>query len=146
MYDIIFVCTGNTCRSPMAEAFAKKIMPNLNFTSMGVAASSGSPASTNACKVMESEGLDISCHKSKMIDHELLQSAKLVLVMTKSHLSVVKSLCQGINAFTLGNYAGIDNDVSDPFGGDLNVYHECAKELKTLINVCADKFLNDFSS
>ena len=140
MYDIIFVCTGNTCRSPMAEALATNMVPALRFSSMGVAASDGSPASVNACKAMEKEGLDISGHKSKMISKEPLLHSKLVLTMTKSHLLIIKSFCKGVNAFTLGEYAGSGMDVSDPFGGDLKTYQECAKEIKALVSVCIPKF------
>ena len=133
MYDIIFVCTGNTCRSPMAEAIAKNLCPNLNITSMGVAAFNGSPASENARKVMEDMGLSLVGHKSKMIDQELLGNAKLVLTMTRSHLSFVKSLSKKANVFTLAEYAGEDGDIQDPFGGDLKTYQNCAKEIESLI-------------
>ena len=133
MYDIIFVCTGNTCRSPMAEVIAKNLMPDLVITSMGVAASNGSPASENARKVMESWGLDLTSHNSKMIDRDLLASAKLVLTMTNSHLLAVKSLCKGANAHTLAKYVGEDKDIPDPFGADLETYQVCAEEIKRLI-------------
>ena len=118
----------------MAEAIAKNLMPNLNFTSMGVAAANGSPASENARKIMETWGLNLASHKSKMIDYEQLANAKLVLTMTKSHLSAVKSFCKGANAFTLAEYVGEDKDIPDPFGGDLKTYLDCADEIKSLIS------------
>ena len=133
MYDIIFVCTGNTCRSPMAEAIAKNLCPNLKITSMGVAAFNGMPASKNACITMEDMGLSLACHRSKLIDHKLLGSAKLVLTMTQAHLLLVKSLCKGADVFTLAEYAGEGGDIPDPFGGDLKTYQDCARQIESLI-------------
>ena len=133
MYDIIFVCTGNTCRSPMAEVIAKSLMPDLTITSVGVAASAGSPASINACNVMEEWGLNLASHKSKIINRDMLAGSNLVLTMTKSHLAVVKSLCKEARAFTLAEYVGNDKDISDPFGGDIKTYQDCAEEIKTLV-------------
>ena len=143
MYDIIFVCTGNTCRSPMAEAIAKQMMPNLCFASMGVAASNGSPASENAINVMKAWGLSLDSHKSRMIDHDLLADAKLVLTMTKSHLFFVKSVCKKANVFTLADYVGESKDISDPFGGDMKIYQDCAGEIKSLISQVANIIQDD---
>ena len=117
----------------MAEVIAKNLMPDLNIASMGVAAFNGSPASENACKVMEDMGLSLACHKSKMIDQKQLKNAKLVLTMTKAHLFSVKSFCKGANAFTLAEYAGEGRDIQDPFGGDLKTYQDCANEIESLI-------------
>ena len=125
----------------MAEALAKNLMPNLKLTSMGVAASNGYPASKNACKAVEGMGLDLSLHMSKMIDYDQLASAKLVLTMTGSHLSVVKSLCKKANAYTLAGYVGEDKDIPDPFGGDLKTYVDCAEDIKSLVFSVAKKLL-----
>ena len=136
MYDIIFVCTGNTCRSPMAEAIAASLKPEANFTSMGVAAHEGSPASPNACLAMEKEGLTLEGHTSKTITANHLKNAKLILTMTQNHLSYVKNIYPNANAYTLAGYAGKEKDISDPFGGGLETYMRCAKEIKALIEVC----------
>ena len=117
----------------MAEAIAKNLMPDLDFMSMGVAAANGFPASEYACIAMRDFGLDLSSHKSKMIDSELLATAKLVLTMTRSHLFAVKSFCNGANAYTLAGYAGYEKDIPDPFGGDLETYQECAKEIESFL-------------
>ena len=125
----------------MAEVIAKNLMPNLKIASMGVAAASGSPASQNACKAVESWGLSLSSHMSKMIDRELLTNAKLVLTMTNAHLAFVKSFCKSKNAFTLAEYVGEMGDILDPFGGDVETYLDCAQKIKSLLSVAAKKLL-----
>ena len=139
MSDIIFVCTGNTCRSPMAEAIAKSLKPDAVFSSMGVAAASGSPASKNAFLVMEEAGLSLDSFKSTKLDKKKLANAKLVLTMTKGHLSQVKAVCPKSNAHTLADFAGESGDVQDPFGGGLDEYREIAGRIKELIMLCFEK-------
>ena len=139
MSDIIFVCTGNTCRSPMAEAIAKSLKPEGVFSSMGVAATGGTPASKNACLVMEEAGLSLDSFKSSKLDKKKLGNAKLVLTMTKGHLNQVRALCPKSNAHTLAEYAGESGDVPDPFGGDLDEYREIAEKIKALIVSCLEK-------
>jgi len=126
---VVFVCTGNTCRSPMAVVLAESIFKAHNIHaavfSAGVSAWDGQPASTHAISAMEEEKLDLRQHSSQIISYELLSDAALVLTMTAQHLAIIKSAYPDINAFAL--------DVSDPFGGDLQIYRQTGIEIKQKI-------------
>ena len=147
MSKIVFVCTGNTCRSPMAEALAKSIFEShgldIIVRSAGVSTGDGYPASENAIAAMLEENIDLQAHKSTQISREILADASLVLTMTKGHLSEVRSICPEASAFTLGEYAMTDSDISDPFGDSLEVYRECAAQIKELIMVSLSKIKMD---
>jgi len=149
MYKIVFVCTGNTCRSPMAEALAGLIFEQHNIDvsvcSAGVSAGDGYPASKNAIAAMHSEGIDLRTHKSTQVTEQLLSGANLILTMTSTHLNIVKSICPQSNAFTLSEYAMSDGDVSDPFGGSLEVYNDCAAQIKELIMASVPRLQKDFN-
>lgn len=144
---VVFVCTGNTCRSPMAAALAASIFQQngiaVEILSAGVAADPGSPASKNAVKAMGDEGLDLHPHRSAQISREILQDANLVITMTAGHLYSVNDICPQAKAFTLGDYAGESCDVSDPYGGNLEIYRQCAAQIKQLITQSIAKFKED---
>lgn len=137
MPTILFVCTGNTCRSPMAEAFANALFSRegiaAHIHSAGVSTGDGYPASQHAIHTMAQELLDIGSHQSKQVTKEMLQESTVVLAMTAGHLRYVKTLCPTAKAFTLGDYVMGTGDVSDPFGGDLDTYHQCATQIKQLL-------------
>ena len=121
----------------MAEALASLIFKKhgikVSVCSAGVSAGDGYPASQNAISAMHSEGIDLHAHKSTQITEQLLESVSLILTMTSTHLNIVKSICPQANAFTLSEYAMSDGDISDPFGGSLEVYNKCAAQIKELI-------------
>ena len=143
---ILFVCSGNTCRSPLAEAITQRIVSDagrddIHVSSAGTNAWDGSPASDGALLVGMERGLDLSSHRSRQLTPEILADTDLVLVMATSHLSRVKELApmanaQLLTAFTSGSegYA-----VQDPFGGDLAAYRETFDNLERELGGLLDR-------
>lgn len=135
--NILFVCTGNTCRSPMAEALAKEKIPQFEVRSAGVFANNDSPANDYARQVLKGKGITIN-HCSQMISASLLDWADLVLTMTTGHKDMLTSQFPSSKSksFTLKEYvlgSPSNPDISDPFGGDLNIYKETLDELNDYI-------------
>ena len=127
--SVIFVCTGNTCRSPMAEGLLNFSGKNAIAISAGLFVTEDT-AEDNAIKTAAEFGADIKNHTPRQITAELLESADLVLTMTKSHKY---SLPDIENIYTLAELAGENADVADPYGGDIDVYRKCGKQIKDFI-------------
>lgn len=141
---IIFVCTGNTCRSPMAEAIFKDIIKekrideSFEVSSAGVYAFNGDPASYQAIEVMKNEfGIDIKSHRAKVLDDLDIENADLILTMTKHHRKMIIDISpeSSSKVHILKEFAGdeSDSDVIDPFGQDYYVYKNCAEEIEELL-------------
>jgi protein-tyrosine-phosphatase len=141
---ILFVCTGNTCRSPMAQALAANLFgEGYEVASAGVMAMQGSAASAHAISAMLERELDIAAHKSQMLNKELIEWADLVLAMTAGHKSAINSILQSEKAYTIGEYSGMNISVSDPYGGNLQVYLDCAQEIYNLLLQIKEKILDE---
>lgn len=136
MKKILFVCTGNTCRSPMAEGILNKLAGERNLDvfakSAGISAAEGSPASVNSVKACEEIGVDISRHRSTQLTNQMFYEADEVVPMTKTHQIIMQ------DAFKNREKILPALDVPDPFGGDLEEYRLCRDRIKEKIEELLD--------
>lgn len=137
---VLFVCTGNTCRSPMAEGILNHIANEKNLpievSSAGISVFDGDSAAANAVKAMGNINIDISKHISQEINKQLIEKMDLILTMSNSHKDFI--LLNYPEAkdkiFTLMEYSyDEEKNVADPFGGPLSVYEKTRDQLYNAI-------------
>ncbi|WP_240376173.1 low molecular weight protein arginine phosphatase [Bacillus piscicola] len=145
MAHILFVCTGNTCRSPLAEALllAKaKGKTDIKAKSAGLFTTDGMPASQGTIEVLRERELELN-HTSSTLTKELVHWADVVLTMTKNHLEMTAQQFPEAadKMFTIKEFAldSPDGDVMDPFGGTVDTYRATAHELEQLIDAVLEK-------
>ena len=140
MKEVVFVCTGNTCRSPMAQGiFAAMLnergVEGIECSSAGLFAVTGDEVAVNAVKAAERFGADISGKRARRITSQLLDEADLFICMTRPHL---KSLSMYVDKKKL---MCMSPDISDPYGGDLERYISCANEIKSSLTDMYDEII-----
>lgn len=167
---ILFVCTGNTCRSSMAAAIAARLGEErglaVTVTSAGLAAREGDPATPEAIQALAEMGIALQGHRARQVTAALVHDADLVLTMTAAHKRRLRQLYPGAadKIFTLKEYvrgrratpaaagesrgeaaaggaaAAYDDDIPDPIGQPLAVYQATARVLAELVGQALDKF------
>jgi protein-tyrosine phosphatase len=145
-FMVVLVCTGNTCRSPMAETLLKKKIADklgckvadlddrgIVVMSAGISAAPGGRAAVEAIQTLHSKGLDLSQHESQPLSDRLVRFADVVIAMTRSHREAILSHWpeaeSRVHLISRGR-----GDVSDPIGGPLELYRRCAEQLDAYLD------------
>ncbi len=141
---ILFVCSGNTCRSPMAEALARRVLATrlkvsegelenkgISVVSAGSMAMPGARATPQAVEALQRIGVDISQHRSQTLSVELIHEADLIYTMGKNHAQIVRALVPA--AMEKTKTLAPDKEIDDPIGGDVELYSGLAAEMQKMI-------------
>jgi len=145
-YHLLFVCSGNTCRSPMALGLARSALESwgwrtIEVRSAGVAAFSGTPASQGALRASSRHGIDLTGYRSTELTPDLVAWADWILTMSRGHLVAVErmggagksSVITDLGADPHTHGGSWNEGVVDPIGGDDSVYEETFQQLRTLV-------------
>lgn len=149
---IVFVCTGNICRSPMAELFAKKYfcekfncdvdsLPKKGYkiVSAGVMAGDGLHASPEVIELCSEKGIDAGLHRAALLDRDMIEKVDMIYTMAQSHRQYITELCP--EAEQKCRMLDPEGDIADPIGRGMEVYRKCARQIEKLLKNILDDIL-----
>ena len=137
--NILVVCVGNICRSPMAEALLKQRFPNKNIDSAGVGALVGHPADPAALEIMTEQQLDITKHVAKQLDEILAKNADIIFTMSDGQTTWIEErwpFCRG-KTFKLGHWK--NKDIADPYKHEMSAFETAYQDIVESLEQWADK-------
>lgn len=137
--NILVVCVGNICRSPMAEALLKQRFPEKTIDSAGVGALVGHPADPAAIEIMSKQQIDINSHVAKQIDEQLAKKADLIFTMSDGQTKWIEErwpFCRG-KTFKLGHW--MDKDIADPYKHEISAFETAYQDIVDGLAQWADK-------
>jgi protein-tyrosine phosphatase len=141
-YHVLMVCTGNICRSPMAEGLLRAMLPErlkpaMTVASAGTYAVHGNLAEPLAQRAALVYGVDLSAHRAKMLSKDLLKQADLVLVMEPQHAAIIRRafFFSRIQVKLLAEFDPQDQkqEIEDPYGQSYEAYRQCAVRIETCV-------------
>ncbi len=139
--SVLFVCTANQCRSPMAEALLKDLAAQYGETdrwriqSAGTWAEPGRAATSPAQTVMQRRNIDLTAHRSRPVDEQLLAESAVILVMTRHHQEALRAEFPAVSGkiYLVSQLIDRSFDIEDPYGGSLEDYELCAADLQQIL-------------
>ena len=138
---VIFVCHGNTCRSPMAEAIFKSLVNDVEVLSAGISAAYGDKAAKNAITVCGFNNLDLNQHETKRFSDLEIEEDDLILALSSGIRDSLRESYPDMKIYTIKEYAGEREDlgIKDPYGGDILIYDMCFAEIKEYLEIIANE-------
>lgn len=156
--NVLFVCTGNTCRSPMAEELAEDAADrsrynDFTFKSAGTFACEGEPATPEAIEAMEEVGLHIDRHRARQFDKELAEWADVILAMEANHIEAMEAMAPDEDSkmhTLLGFAAGVDGypgdngyDIADPYQEDIEEYRAARDQISEAVEKALERLVSE---